>query len=566
MNTLINTNYKLRKKEINSVLKKLEDLIFELNDRENQMDLRKISEGLDKPFMFVIIGEVKSGKSSFINALLGERELCKTDVSICTDKITQLLYSEEEYEKLIDDDLVELGTDKEILREISIVDTPGTNSIISNHEVITKSFVPESDLIIFVFPVYNPHQKSAWEILEYINSDWKKNVIFVCQQADRSNPGEIEINTEEVKRYAIERGISDPKIFITSAKRALEGKDEGIEELKEFITSHVTDGKHIGSKLWDKIRGTEIIRDRLREKIVERERVLDEDRKLRERMKTSFEIGEKRSIVEMENIIMRLLKIYDHKVEGYSRELEEKFSPGNLIKQVIPGVKKERVGREELEEFSRRMKDDIKRELEEEARKNASHFIDGIRDIFNRVIGEVNYKMAEGSKERVYDDFYKKREEVYLATRSRLENLADEERFLEVMQNNLPNIGNVAIKGGVLTVAGTLLAFLTQNAYLDITGGLMAVAGILGTTVTIFLKRGRIIREFKSTMDEGGREFRENLHLQLSNMLDIIYEEIDRTFTGFDEHIEKESRKIEPVRRKLEEVDGEIIDIKNQLK
>ena len=105
---LINAKYRSRKKEINTLLDKLEELVFELKDRENREDLKKISEGLDKPFMFVIIGEVKSGKSSFINALLGERELCKTDVTICTDKITQLFYSEDEYEKLVDENLIHI--------------------------------------------------------------------------------------------------------------------------------------------------------------------------------------------------------------------------------------------------------------------------------------------------------------------------------------------------------------------------------------------------------------------------------------------------------------------------
>ena len=297
LSELINAKYKSRKREINILLGKLEELVFELNDRENREDLKKISVGLDKPFMFVIIGEVKSGKSSFINALLGERELCKTDVSICTDKITQLLYSEEEYEKLMDENLLEVGTDKEILKEISIVDTPGTNSMVKKHEVITKSFVPQSDLIIFVFPVYNPHQKSAWQILEYINNEWKKNVIFVCQQSDRSTPHEIEVNTQEVRRYAIERGIADPKIFVTSAKTALEGSDEGIERLKGFIMSHVTDGKHIRNKLRDKVNGTEIIRDKLRDKIRKREETLQRDKELRQKITTSFEIGEKRSLV-----------------------------------------------------------------------------------------------------------------------------------------------------------------------------------------------------------------------------------------------------------------------------
>lgn len=563
---MINSRYRSRKKEINTLIGQLDGLVGELNDRENSEDLKKIRESLDKPFMFVIIGEVKSGKSSFINALLGEAELCKTDVSICTDKITQLFYSEEDYEKLVEDNLLEIGTNKEILKEISIVDTPGTNSMAKNHELITKSFVPQSDLIIFVFPAYNPHQKSAWEILEYINKDWKKNVIFVCQQSDRSTPVEIEINTGEVRKYAIERGIADPKIFVTSAKKALEDYDEGTDKLKDFISCHVTDGRHIRNKLKDKLNGTEIVRDKVKNKVKEREEVLEGDRELRDKITTSFEIGEKRSIVEMENIIGRLLKLYLYKVEKYCEELEGKLSTGNLLKQIVPGIKKDKLSPREMEEFSKRMREEIEKELAEEARKNAAHFIDGVKEIFTRVIDEVDYELTTGSKERVYDDFYKKREEVFLATRERLEELADEENFLEVLNSNIPQVGSIAIKGGVVTVAGTLLAFLTQNAYLDMTGGIMAAAGILGTTFAILFKRHKIIKEFRAHMNKSGEEFRGNLEVQLTNTLNILYEEINRSFSSFDEHIEKESMKIEPLKERLTQVDKLLIHIKDELK
>ena len=43
----------------------------------------------------------------------------------------------------------------EILREIAIVDTPGTNAIVAHHQEITEGFVPAADLIVFVFEAKN---------------------------------------------------------------------------------------------------------------------------------------------------------------------------------------------------------------------------------------------------------------------------------------------------------------------------------------------------------------------------------------------------------------------------
>ena len=44
-----------------------------------------------------------------------------------------------------------------------------------------------------------------------------QKVVFILQQADLARPEELSINTEKVKKYAIQRGISAPLVFATSA-------------------------------------------------------------------------------------------------------------------------------------------------------------------------------------------------------------------------------------------------------------------------------------------------------------------------------------------------------------
>ncbi len=565
MSELINANYKIKKLELHKLIEKLDNLSIDLGDKESRSDLKKLISSLDKPFMFVVIGEVKAGKSSFINALLDTPNLCKVDVDICTDKVSQLVYSANEYEELVGESLIEKGVDKEILKEISIVDTPGTDSIVEEHEVITKSFAPESDLIIFVFPVFNPHHRSAWQMLDYMNNDWKKNIVFVCQQADRMNEKEIEINVGRIRQYAIERGISEPNIFITSAKNALEGKDDGIDSLKEFISSHVTDGEHMKHKLRDKIKSCEIVRDRLDKELDKRRGILQKDLDLRQNITSRFKSGEKRSLVEMENIISRLLRIYHYKVKVYTDQLEELLSTPNLFKQIIPGIQKEKLNKNSLEEFSKKMKNDIEKELEVEAHKNANHFIEGVKEIFNNIIQDISKEVENLNKDKVYDNFYRKREELFKNAKERLEELANEENFIDVLSSHTPNVNSIAIKGGSLTVAGALLAIFTQNAYLDITGGIMAALGILGTTLTIMFKRSKTLKEFKDNLNKAGDTFEANLKIQFENSLTILYEQIERTFADLDAHIDAESKKLEPLESKIEDINNNIIQFRNEL-
>ncbi len=107
----------------------------------------------------MIAGEFNSGKSSFINALLGERVLPE-GVTPTTDRINVLRHGPEITEQLREAYLLERTHPAEVLREINIVDTPGTNAIIRRHEELTRDFVPRSDLVLFVTSADRPFTES----------------------------------------------------------------------------------------------------------------------------------------------------------------------------------------------------------------------------------------------------------------------------------------------------------------------------------------------------------------------------------------------------------------------
>jgi predicted GTPase len=104
---------------------------------------------LEEMFLLVIVGEFNSGKSAFVNALLGA-DIAEEGVTPTTDRITVLRHAEEPVQRGRKDGVFEKGCPNEFLREISIVDTPGTNAIIRHHEELSRGFVPRSDLVLFV--------------------------------------------------------------------------------------------------------------------------------------------------------------------------------------------------------------------------------------------------------------------------------------------------------------------------------------------------------------------------------------------------------------------------------
>ena len=119
----------LIKDEVSSIA----DHLHALTDDIGHQDLIETTDDLrlhiKDPYLFVIVGEVKAGKSSFINALLSTgREICKVAPSPMTDTIQEITYGDEESAVIVNQYLKKIYQPVDILKEISIVDTPGTVS------------------------------------------------------------------------------------------------------------------------------------------------------------------------------------------------------------------------------------------------------------------------------------------------------------------------------------------------------------------------------------------------------------------------------------------------------
>lgn len=107
--------------------------------------LRQALDQLNELFLLVVVGEFNSGKSALINALLGEPFLTE-GVTPTTDRIYIVKHGEPGNPEFISEDVRVVRYPAEILREVHIVDTPGTNAVLRHHEAIVREFIPRSDI------------------------------------------------------------------------------------------------------------------------------------------------------------------------------------------------------------------------------------------------------------------------------------------------------------------------------------------------------------------------------------------------------------------------------------
>ena len=144
--------------------------------------LKDAIKQLDELFLVVVVGEFNACKSTMINALLGEK-LLKEGILPTTFELTLLEYCEESREERKSDGQFIRYLPSEILQSIRIVDTPGTNVVLSRQLQLTEEFLPRADLVLYVMSADRPFTSSEVEFLQYIRK-WGKKIIFVINKAD----------------------------------------------------------------------------------------------------------------------------------------------------------------------------------------------------------------------------------------------------------------------------------------------------------------------------------------------------------------------------------------------
>ena len=239
------------------LLKSLEDEIKALSSEELLQRLKSAQENLDNLFSIVFIGEFSTGKSSIINALLGETIL-KEGITPTTDEITLLKYGETRDEG-ISSSVRSISLPEQRLRGMYIVDTPGTNVTLEQHEKLTKDFIPKADIVFFTIGAERAVTGSEAKLIQFIQEDWLKNIVFLLNKTDiAENSEELETLIDHSKSE-LERNFKlKPHLIPISAKLAREARavfDEalyeksGFKELENYIFSTLGEEERVRIKI-----------------------------------------------------------------------------------------------------------------------------------------------------------------------------------------------------------------------------------------------------------------------------------------------------------------------------
>jgi ribosome biogenesis GTPase A len=498
-------------------------------DIEATQILRARLTNLQAAALLVIVGEVKAGKSSFINALVRE-EVCEVAPGPCTAGIRELVYGGERKVVSLGQFCERVFLPKEVLREVTMVDTPGTNSIIQNHETITENYIPQSDLVVFVFSAANPHTKSAWELLTLIRKEWHRKMVFVLQQADRASQKELTTNVEHVTQYARERQVENPIVFTLSAKRELEGMPEsGFSEFRNYLQDAIACGEVWRMKVEGSYQTIRSVMTRLLSHLRAEKTAIDDERAFYQDLLCKVDAREAKAYSLKLSMVEKLSAIY----ESLAGQSETEFADGlrvrQLVRRAIPFLR-DKDTRTWLQDLKARFERSARKEIQEEAARVSKDLFDEMRTMMDELAQSV-----AGRQERIRANVLLPQAAAHSAMleqlRSKLEFIRVADEVLRGKVAETKDVRTLALAGSGLAGLGIIIAALSPILWLDVTGGIFLATGMLLVAVGLLWRRSSVLRDFRQRLGDSQQEFRDRLDSEFSEIFDRLFSEVRQALT-----------------------------------
>ena len=489
-----------------------------------------------------------------------------------TDTIQQILYGETEETVVVNPFLKKIMLPVEILRDIAIVDTPGTNSIIDKHQEITERFIPASDLVIFVFEAKNPYRQSAWDFFDFIHRDWHKKIIFVLQQKDLMNAEDLAVNEKGLLEYAEKKGLKEPVIFSVSAKSELDGNFDvsGFSTMRDYIRTHVTGGRGAALKLGNNVQTSFQIMERIRHDLDLRSQQYKADVAFRSDIQETLDKQEQKSNHHADILSENILNGYDRITRNTGQKLEAGLSFPGMLKRSFMGIfSKQASIKDWLDELSR----DLATNLNAELRTKLNDGVIDLADSIQQMAKMIDLKIRNSNTGNIHADSYlfediserrtatlKDLQDAFSRFMNRSENFTDE-RLFPANASVSPNIA----AGSGLAIVGLILAGVTHTAVFDITGGILTGVGLLFAGITAGVQRRKIVKGFFDEIGKGRERMEEALESKLKSYIRTIKGRINENFDGFDALLDAESQQIKRLDISFEDLKARFEAIQKQL-
>jgi small GTP-binding protein len=246
------TSFARNKERILGALTTLGSLAGAIGMRSLQADItgKRLPKLAEERFHLVVLGEFNHGKTTFVNALLGQ-ELLPVGITPTTAALNHVVWAEQPWAAALLQDgrrvaiepkdlaqwltvegahtaqahVVEVGFPAEILRDrVTLVDTPGVNDINEQRAEITFGYIPRADAVIFLLDATQVLKASERSFLtQRILKRSRDKLLFVLNKIDL-------LDAEEARTclaYAHEHVgalVGETEIFPLSAKLAARGE------------------------------------------------------------------------------------------------------------------------------------------------------------------------------------------------------------------------------------------------------------------------------------------------------------------------------------------------------
>lgn len=530
---------------------------------------------LDDLFLLVVAGEFNSGKSAFINALLGET-LQTEGVTPTTSQIYLLKYGEEMQQMPGDKGLWIQTAPFDILQKITIVDTPGTNAILREHEALTAEFIPRSDLVLFITSADRPFTESERAFLTQIR-DWGKKIVLVINKVDILPDAQdvtqvVDFVTESARNLVGEISA----VFPVSARQAQKAKagqpqlwaESGFEPLEAFIHDTLDDQGRFRLKLLNPLGvGLKLVKKQL--DAVEADLAsLADDRQLladiddqtmyyNEDMQRNF----KARLSEIDKTLYEMEK----RGNAFFEEMIRFSRISDLIRsRQLEKAFEEKVIADTPQQIERRVSELVDWMVEQDLRQwtaVADHLAQRKIEAEERIVGQSGPR--EGTlaydRQRLIDS-------IGQATRQAVEAFDRDKEAAELAESARSAVISTGVAGAAgaaglgLAIAGGL-----HLVFLDVTG---IVAGIAFATLGALIlpaRRRRAKQELENKLAALRDKLVSGLTDQFQREMQRSAQRVEDTVAPFSRFVRAQSEKYETQRIRLDELEAHIIGLRAQL-
>jgi small GTP-binding protein len=571
---MIADRYLQLKGELESGLAGLIKLGAELQRPAQEMDtwqavLRDISE----PLLFVVVGEVKSGKSSLLNALFGN-EFAKVDVLPATDRVYIFRYGSEEKSTDVSSKLTERYLPIPFLRDFNVVDTPGTNTMVKEHQMVAEDFMPRADIVLFVFSVANPWTQSNWEFLDFLQKTWLKNVIFVLQQIDLREPTEIDVIHRHLQDTAMRRLGFVPPIFSVSARKALLARTTGLDKerlweesafagLEEQISFIVTESSTRMLKLRSTFQAARVALEDLNREI---RGFLDKilaDGAVLDRLDALLQTRREQMLRQVTALVREVEGAYDERTKERTTLLRQELTWWRSFQLIW----RRSIGYDELHA---KVETRLRQLLQPQMQQAVSKLEIDLRGLWPQMQDLLENQLSADLQKQARQsvpDFAGQRRALSESIQAAFIDIVDGETLQERLARSYSQTAiSLRVVLAIIAIAGVAGIFLQAR---NVTAAIAAsiVAGI-GTLVGVFLAsnhRRQVLDEYERQLSPKRTEFSRILEKEFSKAIDAFCAEMAKRLQSLSEICQTRRRRYEPCSQRAEALQTKLAELKPRL-